>query len=476
MAIFPRKRPRSIRARTTAGSVVAAAVILAFAIAATSLLIRAVIEREQTLEAGEAAREVAVDIQNRRLEGEIRARAGVIRIQVVSPDGEVLASSRAAPTTEALTGSVPRRANGPVGDVVCDADPVGCLTVVGYESADSAYGDVLVYAAVPRSDLLAGPLLEFALIGLGLAVLASVGGISWWQVGRTLRPVEEVRSGLERITASHPDKRLQVPGTGDEIAALARTANETLRRLDIALDRQRGFASDASHELRNPIAGLRVRLELELDDPEGGDQAEVLRAALEDTLRLERIVADLLELARLDADAAAAGEFVDLGELAAAEVERRGGSLRIDSRVERGAYVFANRLQLARLLVNLLANAERHAAGRVLVDVAREDEAEGGGGHGDQPEGWAVLHVHDDGHGIPEHDRERIFDRFARLEESRRRDPGGTGLGLAISRETAQALGGTLKAGASDVLGGAVFTLRLPLYRDGGRGSDRDRQ
>ncbi|GAA4954326.1 HAMP domain-containing sensor histidine kinase [Streptomonospora halophila] len=476
MATFPRTRLRSIRARTTAGSVGVAAIILVFTIALTSLLTRGLIEREQTLDAGEAAREVVVDIQHRRFEGPISPRAGVIRIQVVSVDGEVLASSPAASDTEALTGVLPGSGDGPLEDVVCDADPVGCLSVVGYESFDSAYGDVLVYAGVPRSELLTGPRLELILIGLGVAVLASVGGISWWQVGRTLRPVEEVRSGLERITASNPDKRLPVPGTRDEIAALARTANETLRRLETALDRQRGFASDASHELRNPITGLRTRLEVELADPEGGDPVDTLRGALDDTLRLERIVADLLALARLDADAAAAAEPVDLGDLAAAEAGRRDGSLRVDSSVERGTYVYGNRSQLTRLLVNLLANAERHAAGRVLVGVAREGGEDGDGGHDDPREGQAVLRVHDDGNGIPEHDRERIFDRFARLEESRRRDPGGTGLGLAISRETARAMGGTLEAGDSDVLGGAVLTLRLPLYRGGGRGGDRDRR
>ncbi|QBI54661.1 sensor histidine kinase [Streptomonospora litoralis] len=446
----PRLRLRSIRARAAAGSVLAAAVVLVLAIAATSLLARAVIEREEVITAGEAAREVVVDIQHGRADGGLRPRAGVIRIQIVSPEGGVLAATPVLSGSGPLTMEQPADPDGQITEVVCRSPGADCLTVVGFATADSAYGQALVYAAVPRSLLLTGPLLELTLIGLGAAALATIGGLAWWQAGRTLRPVEAVRAGLARISASDPDKRLPVPDTGDEIAALARTANDTLRRLEVALDRQRGFVSDASHELRNPIAGLRTRLEVELADPEGGDAREALRGALHDTARLERIVADLLELARLDADVAVGREPVDLGELAAVEVERRTAALRVDSSVERGTYVYANRLRLARLLTNLLANAERHAAGRVLVTVAREEQQ-------------AVLRVHDDGNGVPEQDRERIFERFARLDESRRRDPGGTGLGLAISREIAKAKGGTLDVADSPVLGGAVFTLRLPL-------------
>ncbi|GAB3442383.1 HAMP domain-containing sensor histidine kinase [Streptomonospora sediminis] len=453
MAKLPRVRLRSIRAKAAAGSMLVVGLILVLAIAVTSLLARAVIEREQVIVAGEAAREVAVDIQHERIGGLIRPRSGVVRIQVVSHRGEVLAATGALAGSPPMTLARPRHDGGQVTAQECGQGPRGCLTVVGFESTDSAYGDVLVYAAVPRSDLLSGPLLEISLIGVGAAVLASIGGIGWWQAGRTLRPVEAVRAGLERITASDPDKRLSVPETGDEIAALALTANETLHRLETALDRQRGFVSDASHELRNPIAGLRTRLEVELADPEcGGDVRETLRGALSDTVRLERIVSDLLELARLDADVSTSRETVDLGDLAAVEVERRSGELRVDCSVERGTYVYGNRLRFARLVTNLLANAERHAATRVLVSVARE---------GDR----VVLRVHDDGNGVPEQDRERIFQRFARLDESRRRDPGGTGLGLAISREIARAKGGTLDVGDSPELGGAVFTVRLPLER-----------
>ncbi|MFD0774476.1 sensor histidine kinase [Streptomonospora algeriensis] len=471
MAMFPRVRSWSLRTRSTARTVLAAAILLALAITATSLLARAAIQREQVLIAGEAAREVALDIQNDRVDGLIDPRGGVVRIQAVAPGGEVVAASRALAGERALTGLRPEGDDGRIRDVVCGSGPIGCLTVVGYASPDSVYGDVAVYAAIPRSLLLTGPLLEIALIGLGVAALAVIGGIVWVQTGRTLRPVEEVRAGLEQITASNPYQRLPVPDSDDEITALVRAANETLSRLASALDRQRRFAADASHELRTPLAGLRAWIEVEHADLVHGDPVVGLRGALNDTLRLERIVTDLLELARLDADVAVGRAPVDLGDLAAGEVERRQGSLRMDSRIERGTYVYGNRLQLSRLLANLLANAERHASERVLVSVTREE--------GDEERGEvrqslrAVLRVHDDGHGVPGPERERIFDRFARLDESRERDPGGSGLGLAISQETARAMGGTLDVDDSDALGGAVFTLRLPLYRSVDHGPDR---
>jgi signal transduction histidine kinase len=175
----------------------------------------------------------------------------------------------------------------------------------------------------------------------------------------------------------------------------------------------------------------------------------LLTSLLADTEHLDNIVADLLELARLDTGKEPVHERVDLTALVSAELAPR--RTRADLRVHSSGPVWAhgNRLQLVRVLTNLIANAERHARSR--VDVIVENE-------GDE----AVVEVHDDGSGIPEADRERVFERFARLRESRERDPGGSGLGLPISREIARAHGGTLVAGHSELLGGAMFTLRIP--------------
>ncbi|NYI93914.1 anti-anti-sigma factor [Streptomonospora nanhaiensis] len=397
-----RLRPRSIRARVAAGSVAAAAVILLVFGVLTSVLVRAVVHRGEVERAAEAAREVVMEIQSHRVEGKLRPRGGVSRLQVVAPDGEVLASGGAARDTGPLTEVRPSRPEAQVVTTRCPQRRTArCLTIVGYAAADSHYGDVLVYAAVPRSGLVSFPLMEVVVLGLGLALLVPTGALAWWGAGRTLRPVEDIRTDLEHITASDLGRRVAVPDTGDEVARLARTVNDTLRRLAAAMDRQRGFVSDASHELRNPIAGLRTRLEVELADP-GGDVREALRGALADTERLERIVSDLLELARLDADVATAREPVDLGDLAESEVRRRGAPPRVESEAEPRLFVYGNRLRLVRLLTNLLGNAERHARERVLVTVEREGQE-------------VVLRVHDDGNGVPEQERERIFDRFARL-------------------------------------------------------------
>ncbi|WP_245646326.1 sensor histidine kinase [Nocardiopsis trehalosi] len=446
----------------TAGTVIAGSLIIAVAITVTSLLARHAITHDLAETTAVAARQLAALVREDRLAEEIPPQQGVVRLQVVDAGGDVVAASALLAGEPPMSAARPGGLDDRVEDRVCAGRR--CLTVVGFRVRDSAYGDVMVYAARPQPDLLTGHLLELMLIAFGLAVLAAGGWLVWLAVGRTLRPVERIRAELERFSMTDLDHRLTVPDTGDEVARLARTGNETLARLQAALARQRSFVSDASHELRSPITGLRTRLEVELADPR--DPTGALRAALADTERLQRIVGDLLELARLDADVADVRTSVDLGDLAREEVRRllgagaggpageggraRPGGPAVTVDAEPGVVVRGDRLRLSRVLANLIANALRHADGRVAVEVAAE-------------EGRAVLRVHDDGDGIAPADRERVFARFARLAESRRRDPGGSGLGLAISREIASAHGGTLTADRSPRLGGAVLELRLPL-------------
>ncbi|MFI8102353.1 LCP family protein [Streptomyces sp. NPDC086023] len=239
------------------------------------------------------------------------------------------------------------------------------------------------------------------------------------------------------------------PGGADELARLARTVNATLDRLELADERQRRFTADASHELRNPLSAVRARLEVALARP---DQ-ESVRAALADTERLQHVAADLLLLARLDGRPPLAAEPVDLALLAAEDLARRPAP-RVPVRVVAGAPVpaYGNPGQLARLLANLVDNALRHARTEVRVHAAAG------------PGGDPVLEVADDGPGIPAADRERVFERFVRLDGARSRDRGGTGLGLAIAREIALAHGGALTSGTAPG-GGARLTLRLPAQR-----------
>ncbi|GAA0385280.1 hypothetical protein GCM10009530_40260 [Microbispora corallina] len=211
---------------------------------------------------------------------------------------------------------------------------------------------------------------------------------------------------------------------------------------------QRRFASSTSHELRTPLAGLRARLEEAMLYPADVDPHETIREALAVTERLETIVDDLLVLARLRAGGPAAYEPIDVGALVAKEVAAMAGGVPVHVDAGRDVNVLGNRIQLIRVIDNLLVNARRHADKRVEVTVGRV-------------EGSAAITVCDDGAGIAPQDRERVFERFVRLDEGRRREPGGSGLGLAISRDIAHAHNGTLTI--EDSPRGARFVLRLPL-------------
>ncbi|MEV8004069.1 ATP-binding protein [Streptomyces parvus] len=283
----------------------------------------------------------------------------------------------------------------------------------------------------------------------GLPVLlVVVAGVTWLVTRRALRPVEGIRQEMAAITASEDlARRVPEPDSRDEIAALARTTNETLTVLEASVERQRRFVADASHELRSPIASLRTQLEVAEAHPELLD----LPGAVADTVRLQVLAADLLLLARLDAGEKPGGGTVELGALVREEVSQRTRD-RIAVAVEvpeSGAFeVNGSRGQLSRVIGNLLDNAQRHAESSVAVSVA----ADGRG---------VRVEVRDDGAGVPEEERERIFERFVRLDDARSRDDGGAGLGLAIARDVAARHGGTLTVHRADE-GGAAFRLWLP--------------
>lgn len=313
-------------------------------------------------------------------------------------------------------------------------------------------------AGQPRTVIVAVSLEEqqrsirFAKIGVFggvLAVTTALGVLSWLVIVRALRPVDRLRRGAEEITGAGGGHRLPVPAGGDELSRLAVTLNDMLGRLDAAAARQRAFVADAAHELRSPIAALRTELEVALAHPDAVDPHDTAREALVEVQRMARLVDDLLVLAHLDNPRPARrDELVDLGQLAVevAEGVRDG---RADVRVEAGddVYTRGHRDSLSRVLRNLVDNAVRHASSRVEVAVTTS------GGH-------ARVTVSDDGAGVREADRERIFERFTRLDDARDRDAGGTGLGLAIAREIAVAHGGALVV--EDAAPGARFVVTLP--------------
>ncbi|WP_017571534.1 sensor histidine kinase [Nocardiopsis halotolerans] len=455
---WERIRPRSIRAQVTFTALAGLAFLIGVGLFLTLFFIRETVMAQVRDRAAEEALQVADHIAAEPYTGPIPEGEAVLRIQVVARDsGEVLASSNTLEGRPQLTSERPLPGESRLDTTVCGpgtgVDSQTCLLVVGYSVDDTVYGDVVVLAATGMPQIVATRTLEATMLVTSAALLVATGLVIWIGVGRALRPVEAIRAQLDTLSVSALDRRLPVPDSQDEIAHLARTANDSLERMEEAVNRQRRFVSDASHELRNPIAGMRTRLEVELSDPDPDPRMRemLLTGLLSDTERLENIVSDLLELARLDSGATPVQETIELAGLVSEEFAtgRRAPELRLHS--SGPVYVYANRLRVVRVLTNLIANATRHAESRIDVIVRRE-------------EGFAVVEVHDDGAGIPPGERERVFERFSRLRESRERDPGGSGLGLPISREIAQAHGGSLLAGHSELLGGAAFVLRIPEH------------
>jgi signal transduction histidine kinase len=280
-------------------------------------------------------------------------------------------------------------------------------------------------------------------------VVLLVAGLTWWVVGRSLRPVARIRTEVDDITAERLDRRVAVPRSGDEIAALAATMNRMLDRLDAAAAAQRRFVSDASHELRSPLATIRQHAELAQAHPAVTSVHELADIVHDEGLRMQELVDALLLLARLDERPVPRREPIDLDDLALAEVARlRAAGIDVDASGIGPARVAGDPRLLGQLVRNLVDNAARHARTRVAVAVAASH-------------GTVLLVVDDDGDGIPAADRSRVFERFVRRDDARARDAGGSGLGLAIVRGVADAHGGQVAVGDSP-LGGARFTVTIP--------------
>lgn len=299
-----------------------------------------------------------------------------------------------------------------------------------------------------------------SLVTLGVAIpvaLLVLGVTTWLVVGRALRPVESMRREVDTVTAQSLSHRLPDPGGGDEIARLARTLNGMLDRLDSSATAQRRFVGDASHELKTPLATIRQHAEVALLHPGSIDGAALAGTVLGEEARLTALVQGLLVLARADEGALGVSRRpVDLDDLVVSETARlRGvarpdgrGPLAVDATAVGPARVDGDEGLLGQVVHNLVANAARHADARVAVALVERD-------------GGVVLTVDDDGAGVAEADRERVFDRFVRLDEARARDAGGSGLGLAIVREIVRVHGGAVSVTASP-LGGARFVVHLP--------------
>lgn len=328
------------------------------------------------------------------------------------------------------------------------ADSPYVVVVEDARVGDEEY-DVTVAASLEDVEESMTALVTPLVVGLPLLLLL-VGGTTWMVVSRALAPVERIRAEVEQITGDRLDRRVPEPRSRDEIHRLAQTMNQMLGRLQDSRDRQRQFVGDASHELRSPLASIRQTAEVSRAHPGSLPEGELAEAVLEEGARMQRLVEQLLLLTQADEGALQRAEHdVDLDDVALSAARRvRRPGLTVDTSGIQPGRIRGDRGGLDQVARNLVENAARHARSRIQVTVQQIDAG-------------VELVVEDNGSGIAEADRERVFERFVRLDEARARDVGGSGLGLAIVSDIVAAHGGSVEAAASEH-GGARFVVRLP--------------
>jgi signal transduction histidine kinase len=440
------KRLATIRAITTA----VATIVVAIALVVGAAGLIAALRRTMVDEVAEAARAQASDVVRQLEAGQppVLEVAGADEqlIQVMTPAGAVVASSLNMEGRPAVV----RLAPGQSANVVTPLDDDEFVAVA--EGAQTSDGPRIVLVARALVDVLDTTTVITRLLIIGLPLLVAVVALTtWFAVGRALAPVEAIRREVDAISAAQLHRRVPQPKADDEIGRLAATMNRMLERLESARNSQRRFVSDASHELRSPITVIRQHAEVALAHPDRVTAAELAEVVLAEQQRMQRLVEDLLLLARADEHVPLAREAVDLDDLAFEEGHRLRSttSKHVDTSGVSAVRVQGDAEALRRVIRNVGENAARHAAGRVGITlVERGDEV--------------VLTVDDDGPGIPESERGRVLHRFVRLDEARSRDEGGSGLGLSIVDEVVRAHGGSVLIEESP-LGGARIQVALPV-------------
>ena len=438
----------TVRVRTTAASVLVVGVALVVgSIVLLSVLRRELVDNVRTA-ASFRAEDVAESLERGTPPSDLALEAeDDLFVQVVNERGRVVAASTNL-DGEPPVASVPEGSSKRVHGVAGNPDDF----VVVSEVADTGPGHpvVLVGRSLDSVGQSVSLVQRGLLVGVPLVLLV-VALTAWLLTGRALAPVEAIRSEVAEISAAEIHRRVPDPVGDDEIARLARTMNAMLQRLDDAQARQRRFVSDASHELRSPVAAIRNHAEVARAHPQRTTVGELATVVLSEDDRLERLVDDLLWLARSDEQLLTGHRRpVDLDDLVLEEARRlrAEGSLRVDTNDVSAGQVVGDRSQLRRMLRNLVDNAARHAKARVALALSETD-------------GEVTLDVDDDGAGIPEGERSRVFERFVRLDDARARDDGGSGLGLAIVAEIAEAHDGRVRVDDAPI-GGARLEVRLP--------------
>ncbi|HZN71795.1 MAG TPA: HAMP domain-containing sensor histidine kinase [Micromonosporaceae bacterium] len=424
---------RTVRGRATLAATAVVAVVLLLGAVGLVLALRAVLTREvraaAQLRASEIATTVAADRPLTLADSEDEL------VQVLDPAGNVVAASPILAGRPAITGQ----------STVVDDDE---FLVV---STSDGSGTVIVARNLDRVDESVQATSGLLALGLPLLLLV-VAATVWRMVGRALAPVDAIRGQVDAISAAELHRRVPQPPGADEIARLAMTMNRMLDRLQEYRDRQRRFVSDASHELRSPVATIRQHAEVATAHPALTTVDDLAATVHAEAMRLQQLVDDLLLLAQADEHTLGRRvRQVDLDDLVFAEADRLRSTtaLSVDTTAVSAARVSGDVTMLRAVLRNVTDNAARYANGRVAFRLTEND-------------GCAVLDVDDDGPGVPPAERSRVFARFVRLDDSRTRDAGGAGLGLAIVAELLAVHGGGAVIGESPQ-GGARVTLRLPV-------------
>jgi signal transduction histidine kinase len=409
--------------------------------------VRATIDGQLRTYAAQIAQSAATGAWPRALPGSgLDANA---EAQVLAPDTTVLAATRTLVGLPAVY-ALPAGADTPVRQKAADGVIPTEIRVVAVRA--TVQGHPVTIITGTSTDLLRQVNSEFLrhlLLGFPVILVLAAGTV-WLVVGRALHPVAKIRHAVTDITSADLSQRVPEPGTPDEIGHLAHTMNDMLSRLEDSARRQRRFVADASHELRSPLAAIRTSLEVGLAHPDRAPWPVIAERAAQQSIRLEELIQQLLLLAKGDEQQLSSQyRQVDLAvllrDVAAGTPDRR-CALRLD--MAPGAASVGNPDQLRRLFRNLVDNAVRHARSEVLITATTTA-------------GAVRVEIDDDGPGIAAADRERVFDRFVRLDGSRDRRSGSAGLGLAIAREIALAHRGDITI-ADSPTGGARMIVTLP--------------
>lgn len=454
-----RVRLGSIRVRTTAAAVLVVGLALALAaIAMVTLLDRSLRQNVRTsamLRAEEIAEELAAKVPTDEL-GLGGANEDEEFVQVIDADDHVVIASPNVAGRQAIVTIGPGETLAIEPRSPPDVEPFDDPFLTAGSATVGTGQQLTVIVGRNLEDTVEARRALVRVLAVAMPLLLVVVGFVTWRVAaRALSPVDAIRAEVDAISSRDLHRRVSDPPGDDELSRLAATMNRMLERLEAGRRRERSFVSDASHELRSPVATIRQYAEVALSHPEQTDTGELAEVVLEEDARLQRLVEDLLLLTRIDEGTMPPPtEPIDLDDLMFEEAARlRGASnLRIDIGGVSPGRVLGDREQLERLIRNLTDNAARHARTTIALSLAERD-------------GEVVLRVDDDGAGVDETERERIFDRFVRLDEARDRDSGGSGLGLAIVREMATFHGGTVDMIESK-LGGTGFEVRFPRHPD----------